>query len=288
MAANCSCFFYFPSRYHQSGYDASHPTPPKYYQETYRHLESPEKVNSLERNKKAYLQSHINNLDQATYGGTNSYGQNDYAPSSHSLYTQGTPTYTPKFETSTPTYTPKFETGTPSHYASVNRGYGGQNRGYDSQVGGYDSLKYEPTDYFSKPDTRQYSDGYSSSEYVTNSFKTPDGYKTHSYKYESYQSTPQPTYSTSSEKYYTSAPALQSPLDKKTFETFKNGGDTQYQSAYSTNVEYINEPPVFKDDDTLEQKMLKKSVTQQIIEKKTVQTTKSSKQESSTKTFRFE
>lgn len=260
-----------------SGYDASYPTPPKYYQDTYRHLESPEKVNSLERNKKAYIQSHINNLDQVTYGGTNSYGQNDYAPNSHNLYMQGAPTYSPKFETSTP-----------SHYASVNRGSSGQSRGYDSQIGGYDSLKYEPTDYFNKSDTRQYSDGYSSSEYVTNTYKTPEGHKTHTFKYESYQSTPQPTFSLSSEKYYTSAPALQSPLEKKTFETFRNGGDTQCQSSYSTNVEYINDPPVFKDDDTLEQKMLKKSVTQQIIEKKTIQTTKSSKQESATKTFRFE
>jgi hypothetical protein len=33
---------------------------------------------------------------------------------------------------------------------------------------------------------------------------------------------------------------------------------------------------------------LKKSVTQQIIEKKTVQMTKTSKQESSTKSFKFE
>lgn len=148
--------------------------------------------------------------------------------------------------------------------------------------------QYEPSEYYNKFESKPYSDGYSSSEYVTSTQKTPGGMKTNTYKYESYQSTPQPTYSSSSEKYFTSIPASISPLEKKTFETFKNGGDSQYQSSFSSNVEYIKEPPVFKDNDTLEQKMLKKSVTQQIFEKKTISTTKSSKQESATKTFRFE
>lgn len=247
-------------------------------------------MNSLERNKKANLQSHINNLDTATYGGSNSYGQNDY---SYNSFSQNAPTYSPKMGDN--------YTSTPSHYASINRNYSPlQNKEYDKPfgnigcpVGTYDQMKkissqYEPTDLYSKSDTKHYSDGYSSSEYVTSTQKTPEGLKTNTFKYESYQSTPQPTYSSSSEKYFTSVPAAISPLEKKTFETFKNGGDTQYQSSFSTNVEYINEPPVFKDNDTLEQKMLKKSVTQQIIEKKTVSMTKSSKQESATKSFRFD
>lgn len=136
-------------------------------------------------------------------------------------------------------------------------------------------------------------DNYSTSEYSTNTYKTPGGYRTDTYKYETHKSSSEPQYSSASEKFYTSTPASKiaplSPFEKKNFETFKNGnGDSQYQSSYSSNVEYINEPPVLKDDDTLEQKMLKKSVTQQIIEKRTVSTSKSSKQESSTKSFRFE
>lgn len=234
-------------------------------------------------------------MDNATYGGPNSYGQKDY---SYNSISENAPTYSPKFGENL--------TSTPSHNASLNRNYTSQNREYDKPFGNigtpvgqfenyprsYDTKKissqYEPSDYYSKSDSKQYSDGYSSSEYVTNTQKTPDGIKTNSFKYESYHSTPQPTYSSSSEKYFTSIPSAISPLEKKTFETFKNGGDSQYQSSYSTNVEYINEPPTFKDSDTLEQKMLKKSVTQQIIEKKTVSTTKTMKQESATKSFRFD
>ncbi|XP_057660933.1 talin-1 isoform X1 [Diorhabda carinulata] len=233
-------------RYHQS-YDYQSSPHQRYYQDNYSQLESPEKVNSLERNKNI-LKSQINDLDSATYGSTNTYGQ-DY-----NSYSQNSPKFYPK-----DTYT-----STPSHYKS-----------YDP-----------PKDSFYQPlDNKYYSDGYSSSEYATNTYKTPEGYKMNTYEYKSYQSQPQHSYSSSSEKYYTSSPAVTSPRDKKAFETFKNG-DSQY--SYSTNVEYINEPPLFRDDDTLEQKMLKKSVTQQIIEKKTVSMTKSSKEESSTKSFRFE
>lgn len=236
-------------------------------------------------------------MDNATYGGPNCYGQNDY---SYNTFPQNAHTFSPKFADN--------YMSTPSHYASINRNYSPSlNKGYDKlignvgtpPIGGYEtqmtnydtkvnSSQFEPSDYYKKTDSKQYSDGYSSSDYVTSTHKTPEGIKTNTFKYESYQSTPQPTYSSSSEKYFSSIPAAISPLEKKTFETFKNGGDTQYQSSFSTNVEYSNEPPVFKDNDTLEQKMLKKSVTQQIIEKKTVSMSKSTKQESDIKTFRFE
>ncbi|XP_074035813.1 talin_middle and talin-RS domain-containing protein rhea isoform X1 [Leptinotarsa decemlineata] len=235
------------------GYDSSHshPSPQqKFYADTYSQLESPEKVNSLERNKNV-LKAHINSLDSATYGGTNSYGQ-DYG----SAFTQNAPRFSPKDN----------YTSSPSH------------------MRGYEPLKTDSP--FQSP--KHYSDGYSSSEYATNTYKTPDGYKSNTFKYESYHSTPQPTYSSSIEKYYTSKPAVTSPLEKKSFETFRNGSNTQYQSSFSSNVEYINEAPQLKSEDTLEQKMLKKSVSQQIIEKKTVSMTKSSKQESSTRSFRFE
>ncbi|KAK9884059.1 hypothetical protein WA026_004996 [Henosepilachna vigintioctopunctata] len=132
------------------------------------------------------------------------------------------------------------------------------------------------------------SDGYSSSEYSSNTYKTPQGYKTETYKYETYKSSDQPIYQSIEEKYYTSTPNKnQSTLSDKRYDSIKNGTDTEFQSSFSSNVEYVNEPPVFRDTDSLEQKMLKKSVTQQIVEKKTVSTVRSSKQESSTKTLGF-
>lgn len=98
-----------------------------------------------------------------------------------------------------------------------------------------------------------YSGGYSSTEYGSNTYKLPDGGKSDVYKYETYQSSSQPI------------------------------------TSYSTeSVEYINDMPILRDTDTLEQKMLKKSVTQQITEKRTVSMVKSSRQESSSKTFKFE
>lgn len=135
-----------------------------------------------------------------------------------------------------------------------------------------------------------YGEGYRTSEYSTNVTKTPGGYRTDSYKYETYQSSSKPvdTFSSTTEKYFTTTPqeSLQFTPIKTEFDSFKNGSD--YQSAFSSNVEIINDPPVIRDSDSLEQKMLKKSVRQQIIEKKTVTTTKTSKQESSSKNFRLE
>ncbi|KAJ8935035.1 hypothetical protein NQ314_013060 [Rhamnusium bicolor] len=313
------------------GYDSSQSQtlPPKYYQDTYTHLESPEKVNSLERNKKSHiLQSQINDLDSSVYGTTNNnYGKNDYSFSNYNSFSQNAPKFTPSYGSNQysegrhnypKTYEPlntninskpyePLSTSTPSHYASLNKSYGtnatspkpfgtpAQDKSFDYGTIGHNlDTQSQPMESFSKSDYKPSSDGYSSSEYVTNTYKTPGGYKTNTFKYESYQSTPQQTYSSSSEKYYSSLPAgktqpiLSPPFDKKSFDTLKNGSDSQYQSSFSSNVEYINQPPVLKDEDTLEQKMLKKSVTQQIIEKKTVSMTKSSKHESSTKSFKFD
>lgn len=351
-------------RYGQYQYDSSHsqysPTKVHYNNDTYSHLESPEKVNSLERNKKNLLRSQINDLDDQVYGNKNiyerqsydqppnNYGQSYQQPTSnYNSFSRNAPQFSPL-----PTYSshdyqqPDAKLYTPSHSLGINKPYstttntspkfGGGSFDYDSGKPNNPSAfeRMKTTDYKSKPsahisgnlsgfessgtsdygqiggkpsnfssfgrvesdfkpsDYKSSSDGYSTSEYATNTYKIPGGYKTDSYKYESYKSTPQPVYSSTSEKYFTSTPnasQLQfSPLDKNSFNSFKNGGDNQYQSSYSSNVEYINEPPVLKNDDTLEQKMLKKSVTQQIIEKKTTQTTRSSKQESSTKNFKFE
>lgn len=147
--------------------------------------------------------------------------------------------------------------------------------------------------------TSAYPDGYTSKESSTNTYKIPGGYKTVTNKYESYHGSSEPMSYTTSEKYYTSGPSAgldtkslfnQTFDDNKSFQPYvKNGsGASDYQSSYSSTMEVLNEPPIFKDSDTLEQKMLKKSVTQQVSEKKTVQVVRSSKQESSSKTFKFE
>lgn len=146
---------------------------------------------------------------------------------------------------------------------------------FDTSAPTFDPPKY---------DFKTAGDGYTSSEYGTSTYKIPGGTQTDTYKYETYHSASDPVYSSTTEKYFTSTPNTKvqfTPIDKKEFTPFKNGS-----SAYSSNVEYITEVPALKDSDTLEQKMLKKSITQQVIEKKTV--TRSTKQESSTKNFRFD
>ncbi|KAJ8983101.1 hypothetical protein NQ317_001844 [Molorchus minor] len=311
------------SRY-AHGYDSSQSqsTPSKYYQDTYSQLESPDKVNSLERNKQARaLQSEINRLESSVYGLSNNYGQNNYSYPNYNSFSQNAPKFSPSYgsnqysekkpsfpskiyeplntSTTSKSYEPPFSTSTPSHYASLNKGYGtnsppsklystpGQN--FDYGTTGSSLPSFQPIDSFNKIEYKPSSDGYSSADYVSNTYKTPSGYKTDTYKYESYQSAPEHTYSSTNEKYYTSSPAGKPGLlDQKTFDNFRNGNDTQYQSSFSSNVDFVNQPPVLKDNDTLEQKMLKKSVTQQIIEKKTTSMTRSSKQETSTKSFKFD
>lgn len=130
--------------------------------------------------------------------------------------------------------------------------------------------------------------GCNTSEYTSSTYKIPGGTKTDTYKYESYHSSSEPVYSSTTEKYFTSTPNAKvnfAPTSSLAFEPFtKNGSD--YQSSFASNVEVTTQPG--KDGDTLEQKMLKKSVTKQVIEKKTVSTTRSTKQESSSKNFRLE
>lgn len=270
-------------------------------------------MNSLDRHKRnnTLLQSHISELDGAVYGSNNVYGQNAYDDQKYSSY-KSQSNYEPLYSSNTyssynhPT-SPSYSTGyvpttkpfesaiyssvnkpaappvSPAHNLNSPKMFGSQPaRTFDytsSPSPSYDQ-KYRSFDL--KPQSS--TDGYSSSEYSTNTYKTPAGFKTESFKYETYKSG-DPIYQTIEEKYYTSTPSK--GLSNATFESVKNGVDSQYQSSFSTNVEYINEPPVLKDSDTLEQKMLKKSVTQQVVEKKTVSTMRTTKQESSTKTFGF-
>lgn len=355
------------------------PSATKYYQDSYSHLESPDKINSLERTKKSSpLLSAINDLDQAVYGGTNSYGRTNagygtttspygqnYQSSpvggyttSPSPYSGQTPqpysyeTYSqargsPKPNISSPTYkTPSFGTGTFQSSLNAPKSYGTttntspkpfstspqpppvpsypesytrtDQKSTGSPQPGYQSTSsesYVRSEQQQKPGSAfdRYSttstfkpaqvslgggDGLTKSEYSTNTYKTPEGYRTDTYKYEYYKSEPKTTYSSASEKYYTTTnvkdglgnviSSIQAPLSPKdVFQTFKNGGtDEQYQSSYSSNVEYINEPPILKDD-CLEQKSIKKSMTEQVFEKKTTTTTKSTKQESQLKSFKF-
>lgn len=280
----------------------------------------------MERNKKnnSLLHSHINELDGAVYG-NNVYGQNAHDEQKYSSYSNKYPNYpmstsydrnysdplhssntyssyniptSPSYSTS---YVPPTKTFESAIYSTVNKSPAPVSPGHNLNSPKTFSAQPSRTfDYTSSPSPsydqkyrsfdlkpQSSTDGYSSSEYSTNTYKTPSGFKTESYKYETYKSA-DPIYQTIEEKYYTSTPNKDQSLpSKSTYESIKNGTDTQYQSSFSSNVEYINEPPALKDMDTLEQKMLKKSITQQIVEKKTVSTTRTSKQESSTKTFGF-
>lgn len=199
-------------RYNQT-YDS---TPQKYYQDSYSHLESPEKVNSLEHQKhSSVLKSHIDNLGNATYGMTSPYGQSDYLPSMYTSFTENAPNFSPT------DYTAKTYDLKPS-----------------------DSY-YKPTNYFDMQNSKQFSDGYSSSEYVSDSYKTPGGYKTSTFKHESYHSSPQPMYSSSSEKYYTSVPGATSPLEKKHLKHLVQYHLSQkHQLRHSKMVEHSINPHI--------------------------------------------
>lgn len=272
--------------------------------------------------------SEVNALDSAVYGGKNSY----YDKSSYTSFSDNAPHFSsvpssPTKLTSINTHQSPSSTTTKSlgtssfkpHYSTLDT----YNSNYQT-----DTHRYCPTSVLEKPVTKPnnaiakpfgtsqtdnifnstalakpldsqyisssdaYGDNYHSSEYGTNTTKLPGGYKTDSYKYETYHSSSKPvdSFSSTTEKFYTSLPSekLQFTPIKGEYDNFKNGSSADYQSSYSSNLQLVNEPPVLLDSDSLEQKMLKKSVRQQIIEKKTVTTTRSSKQESSSKTFRLE
>lgn len=242
------------------------------YADNYSSLISPEKVNTLERNKKDNknaLLSEINALDSAVYGGTNSYNQN----SSYMNNNNGT-----------------YDHLHSSHFDST---YNNQTSSF-SEVAPKFAQPYKPLGSGIIMPTAK-----NEVKSESKSYMSPDGYKTDSYKYESYQtssSKPMSAFTSSSDKYFTSTPTqskmysgpVETDLKSTTFDgAYKNGSDHHQLMSFS-NVEFINEPPLLMDNDSLEQRMCKQSLTQKIIEKKTVQMTSSSKQETSTKSFRFE
>lgn len=239
------------------------------YNDTYSNLISPEKVNTLERIKKEnknLLLSEINSLDSAVYGGTNSYNQNS-------------------------SFNNSYDKSYDHSYDKKSSAYDSYNQTSDYKTDSYSSFS-ENAPKFSQPykplsAISPKNDIKSESNVKTSSYISPDGgYKTDSYKYESYQTVAKPvsTFTTNQDKYYTSTPQskLYNPMD-----VYKNGNSGHQMMSYS-NVEYINEPPLIAESDSLEQRMCKQSLTQKVIEKKTVHMTSSSKQESSSNTYRFE
>ncbi|KAI4466980.1 huntingtin interacting protein 1 [Holotrichia oblita] len=305
--------------------DYQHPEPTHQYKypqsinEKYSHLESPEKVNSLEHKKKNknILLQEVNALDSVVYGGTNSYNQTS-SYDTYSSYNKATPKYThyPPQQLYSPT-SKSFDSQT---YGTTTSQYAVPSQ-YMSSFNQYNTSATQqhtsPTNTFGKPyalpnsgstptskldygnwkiDTplkvdeyKSYTSGMSGPGYLTSevskdTYKIPDGYQTNTYKYETYHSSSEPYQYTSSEKYYTSTP--QAKLEYAPIDTFKNGNDLH--GNYTTSVEYVSEAPVLRDTETLEQKMCKKSITQHVTEKKTVSMSRSSKQESTSKTFKFE
>lgn len=234
------------------------------YNDSYSNLVSPEKVNTLERNKKEKLNllPEINAVDSAVYGLQNSYNQN-------SIY--NSVEKSPK--------SPVYDRSPKSPVYDQNSSY---NKKYDTNYS--QNYDYKTESYSTFADSQQqpkFSTPFRS-EVSTNYF-APESYKTDMYKYENIH-TSKPI----EEKGFSSTPntKIYGPSDSKSFEVIKNGADHQIMS-YS-NVEYLNDPPLISEADSLEQRMCKQSVTQKIIEKKTVHMSSTSKHESSTKSYRFE
>ncbi|KAK4884901.1 hypothetical protein RN001_001172 [Aquatica leii] len=335
---------YDSHNYDSSTYGSKSVTQNTTFSDSYSHLESPEKVNSLDRSKKNrnVLLGEIDSLDSAVYGSSNNYGQNNsYEKQTFTSFAENTPKFgslpsTPSKPHPTASYS------TPNHYgtssfkpsdtspATYHSPYytnsSSDHRFCSTNIKSSPTTNVSPkpfgTDQYSTtfkyehiPQTQialvpkesqsnqfntnvknvstfttgdPYDKSFTTSDYSTKSSKIPGGYRTDSYKYETYQSSSKPveSFSSTTEKYFTSLPneKLQFTPVLDTGDSFKNGSASNHQSSFSTNIEIINDP----NSDTLEQKMLKKSVKQQIIEKKTVTTTRSSKQESSVRNFRFD
>lgn len=289
----------------------------------YSTLTSPEKVNTLERNKKDKhsLLHEINALDSAVYGTQTNYTpynqqqtRNTYEPYSSSPKPDKKSTYesySPLSPDKKQSYEPYSSLGMDKksnyeHYSPDKSNYSPLSQVHSPQKQTYESYSHS-LDY--KTDKKLYDstvDGYTAyasphksntlpkneSKTEIKSYTSPDGYKTDSYRYESsYQSASNPVTSYSSEKYYTTSPQskLYSPSDLKRFEEFtKNGTDHHQQHTLYANTEFTSDPTILTEAESLEQRMLKQSVTKKIIEKKSVQMTSSSKVESSTKSFRFD
>ncbi|GLV39682.1 rhea [Carabus blaptoides fortunei] len=307
----------------------------------YSTLVSPEKVNTLERNKKDtkhHLLQDISALDSAVYGTVHTnyttYNQqqqqrNTYTsspkPDNKSTYesynslspdrkqnyepysslsaekkqtydpysplSQDKSNYSPLSQEKS-NYSPDKHTYSPlSQEKSTYSPLGQEKSTYSPQKHSYESyshsLDYKTDKKSTLHDYSAYTSPHKSSTLPKSELKSytaPD-----SYRYESsyQQSTPVTTYT--SDKYNTSK--LYNPSGElKRFEEFtKNGTDhQQQQQVIYSNAEFTSDPVTLTEAQSLEQRMLKQSVTQKIIEKQSIQMTSSSKMESSTKSFRFD
>lgn len=107
---------------------------------------------------------------------------------------------------------------------------------------------------------------------------------------------PPPVKSKDTKPKYDDKPKLVSVIPKKSshpnvessFEYRQNGNSNNTMSTYSSNYEIINEPPVVVGNETLEQRMCKKSITQKIVEKRTVTMSQSKHGSTTTKSFQFQ
>nr|XP_022902800.1 talin-2 isoform X2 [Onthophagus taurus] len=296
------------------------------YNEKFTHLESPEKVNMIDQEKKikSSILHETNALDSAVYGGGNNYNQPSTSPYNTYGYPKAPTSYSPdnrynQSVSNTQTYdahsygsgiygtTQNYSQNYPQNYGSIGQYAVPTKSPYSSTIPPTMPSIQSSIPKFDTPlkidEYRTITSGgigssthpgYVTSEVSSNTFKTPDGYQTNTYRYETYQSNSEPYSYSMSEKYYTSSPPSKlehSPIDQKSFQDhFKNGSDMKnFSSNFSTQMESFSDVPSFKDGgETLEQKMLKKSMTQHVTEKKTVSMTRSTKQETSTKNFKFE
>lgn len=233
----------------------------------YSQLTSPEKVNTLERNKNRsnnVLQSEINTLNSSVHGVDGpSYSSYDPNTSSDNSYT----TYEKYSNVTSPLKSPKYD----HNFSRLPESYKKYSESFTKNL--TSPRKFEINKNISSSIDNQ-SDS-SLPKFISatpKKLQSNGGSKTEV-----------------TEKYFTTSTPFKS--ETTTHKQFQNGGSqSQQQSSVSTysNYEIINEPPIITDNETLEQRMCKKSVTQKIVEKRTV-TMSQTKQEGTTlRSFKFE
>ena len=276
-------------------------------------------MGSLERQKRGQnvLLSEINALDSAAYGGINSYNQNTASYDTYgSTYSKTSPKLAPPppppgyshyslndttqvQKTYSPTSQYNYVPTSSSPYSSLENTYWPSTSNnppkppskFDYSSFNTVDIPLKVNEYKSLNSGPSGGAGYVTSEVTTNTYKLPDGYKTDTYKYETYQSSSEPLSYTITEKYYTSSPdeikrGFNSPTNKN--DGFKNGSNSDLQGSY---IMETYGGLVSKDGtsaDTMEHRMMKKMVSQHVTEKKTVQTVKSTRQETASRNFKFE
>jgi len=224
-------------------------------------------------------------LDNSVYGTTGSYNSfanaaPKFASSPNTTYQTYSPTITEIKSPQTSTYSVKSPAGGTYASPKISTPKSPPLSSFSSSKFSSPSRQHYPPIPPPPPlNYPEYPDGFSS-ETSTNTYKIPGGYKTVTNKYESYSSSSQPMSYSATETYKITPGSHFTPISP----TQKNGS-SNYQT-YSSEMQYKTHKS--GDDPNLEQRSVQKSVTSHITEKKTMQTMKSTKQESSSKTFRLE